>query len=153
MEATRTSETSVDIDLRTRQYIPEDFELHTRRCENLKSHIIRLNVMQSQILPYMEAITTQPHHKYYPIRHKSLKSKLSPTNQPAYQHLLVMYYIVIARIALVFWYMYTKPAPVGTYLRSSGLPRCSMPTFYCYSVAIYCSTACLRNSYHHKQPL
>jgi hypothetical protein len=28
MEAARTSETSVDIDLRTRQYIPEDSELH-----------------------------------------------------------------------------------------------------------------------------
>jgi hypothetical protein len=37
MEAARTSETSVDIDLRTRQYIPEE-ELHTRRRENLKSH-------------------------------------------------------------------------------------------------------------------
>jgi hypothetical protein len=38
MEAS-TSETSVDIQLRTRQYIPEDSELHTRRRENLKSHI------------------------------------------------------------------------------------------------------------------
>jgi hypothetical protein len=38
VEAARTSETSVDIQLRTRQYIPEDFELHTGRCENLKSH-------------------------------------------------------------------------------------------------------------------
>jgi hypothetical protein len=28
MEATRTSETSVDIQLRTQQYIPEDSELH-----------------------------------------------------------------------------------------------------------------------------
>jgi hypothetical protein len=37
MEAARTSETSVDIQLRTRQYIPEDSELHTRRRENLKS--------------------------------------------------------------------------------------------------------------------
>jgi hypothetical protein len=37
-EAARTSETSVDIQLRTRQYIPEDSELHTRRRENLKSH-------------------------------------------------------------------------------------------------------------------
>jgi hypothetical protein len=36
----RTSETSVEIQLRTRQYIPEDSELHTRRRENLKSHII-----------------------------------------------------------------------------------------------------------------
>jgi hypothetical protein len=42
MEAARTSETSVDIQLRTRQYIPEDYELHTRRRENLKSHIGRL---------------------------------------------------------------------------------------------------------------
>jgi hypothetical protein len=39
MEAARTSETSVDIQLRTRQYIPEDSELHTRRRENLKFHI------------------------------------------------------------------------------------------------------------------
>jgi hypothetical protein len=35
----RISETSVDIDLTTRQYIPEDSELHIRPRENLKSHI------------------------------------------------------------------------------------------------------------------
>jgi hypothetical protein len=40
MEAAHTSETSVDIDLTTQQYIPEDSELHTRRRENLKSQII-----------------------------------------------------------------------------------------------------------------
>jgi hypothetical protein len=39
MEAARTSETSVDIQLRTQQYIPEDSELHTRSRENLKSHM------------------------------------------------------------------------------------------------------------------
>jgi hypothetical protein len=39
MEAARTSETSVDIQLRTRQYIPEDSELHAHRRENLKAHI------------------------------------------------------------------------------------------------------------------
>jgi hypothetical protein len=38
-EAAHTSETSVDIQLRTRKYIPENPELHTRRRENLKSHI------------------------------------------------------------------------------------------------------------------
>jgi hypothetical protein len=39
MEAVRTSETSVDNHF-TRQYIPEDnSERHTRRRENLKSHI------------------------------------------------------------------------------------------------------------------
>jgi hypothetical protein len=31
------TETSVDIQLRTREYIPEDSELHARRRENLKS--------------------------------------------------------------------------------------------------------------------
>jgi hypothetical protein len=31
MDAVRTSETSVDIDLTSRQYIPEDSELHTCR--------------------------------------------------------------------------------------------------------------------------
>jgi hypothetical protein len=40
MEAARTSETSVD-NYFTRQYIPEDkSELHTRRRENLKSHVV-----------------------------------------------------------------------------------------------------------------
>jgi hypothetical protein len=40
MEAARTSETSVD-NYFTRQYIPEDnSELHTRRRENLKSHML-----------------------------------------------------------------------------------------------------------------
>jgi hypothetical protein len=38
MEAARTSETTVDIQLRTWQYIPEDSDLHNRRQENFKSH-------------------------------------------------------------------------------------------------------------------
>jgi hypothetical protein len=42
MEAARTSETSVNIQLRTWQYIPKDSELHTRCRENLKSHRKRL---------------------------------------------------------------------------------------------------------------
>jgi hypothetical protein len=42
MEAARTSETSVDNHF-TRQYNPEDSsEHHTRRRENLKSHILVL---------------------------------------------------------------------------------------------------------------
>jgi hypothetical protein len=44
MEAARTSEKSVDIQLRTRQYIPVDSELHTRRRENLKSHVWGLSL-------------------------------------------------------------------------------------------------------------
>jgi hypothetical protein len=43
MEAARISETSGD-NYFTRQYIPEDkSELNTRRRENLKSHIIKLD--------------------------------------------------------------------------------------------------------------
>jgi hypothetical protein len=38
MEAVRTSETSVHFNVTTWRYIPEDSKLHTRRCENLKSH-------------------------------------------------------------------------------------------------------------------
>jgi hypothetical protein len=41
MEAARTSETSVDIDFTTRQYIPEDFEFNIRRRENLKSQYVK----------------------------------------------------------------------------------------------------------------
>jgi hypothetical protein len=39
MEAVRISETSVNIYLTTRQYIPEDSKLHTRLRENLKSEM------------------------------------------------------------------------------------------------------------------
>jgi hypothetical protein len=43
MEATRTSETSVDNYFK-RQYIPEDkSELHTRRRENFKSHEVKID--------------------------------------------------------------------------------------------------------------
>jgi hypothetical protein len=51
MEAARTSQTSVDIQLRTRQYIPEDSELHTRRSENLKSHKrLLFNIINATVL-------------------------------------------------------------------------------------------------------
>jgi hypothetical protein len=38
MEAVRTSETSAYINEASRPYIPEDYHLHTRRYENVKSH-------------------------------------------------------------------------------------------------------------------
>jgi hypothetical protein len=38
METVRTSEASVNFYVTTRRYIPKDSKLHTRRCENLKSH-------------------------------------------------------------------------------------------------------------------
>jgi hypothetical protein len=52
MEAARSSETSVYIQLKTRQYIPDDSELHTRRRENLKSHkvssVVHVRIAQNQ---------------------------------------------------------------------------------------------------------
>jgi hypothetical protein len=45
MEASRTSETLVDIQLRTWQYIPEDSELYTHHRENVKSHICIYSLM------------------------------------------------------------------------------------------------------------
>jgi hypothetical protein len=42
MEAVSTSETSVNCYQTTRRNIPEDSHLHTRRRENLKSHLIFL---------------------------------------------------------------------------------------------------------------
>jgi hypothetical protein len=38
MEATCSSETSVDFQRTTRRYIPEDSPLHNHRFENLKSY-------------------------------------------------------------------------------------------------------------------
>jgi hypothetical protein len=50
MEAARTSETSVD-NYFTRQYIPEDnSELHTRRRENLKSHIFLKKINTFEVI-------------------------------------------------------------------------------------------------------
>jgi hypothetical protein len=37
-EAVRTSEMSVNFNEATRHYIPEDYKLHTRCSDNLKSH-------------------------------------------------------------------------------------------------------------------
>jgi hypothetical protein len=48
METARTAETSVDFQLRTWQYIPEDSELHTRRRDNLKSHTFTAHVKLSK---------------------------------------------------------------------------------------------------------
>jgi hypothetical protein len=39
MEAASTSETSANFYQTTRRYNPEDSHLHTRRCENIKSHL------------------------------------------------------------------------------------------------------------------
>jgi hypothetical protein len=50
--AARTSETSVDIQLRTRQYISEDSELHTRRRENLKSRTLMFILWTNNINAY-----------------------------------------------------------------------------------------------------
>jgi hypothetical protein len=42
MEAVCTPETLVNFNVTTKCYIPEDSKLHTRHCENLKSHMVNL---------------------------------------------------------------------------------------------------------------
>jgi hypothetical protein len=45
MEAVRTSVTSVNYNVTTRRYIPENSKLHTRRHENLKSSKSRATIL------------------------------------------------------------------------------------------------------------
>jgi hypothetical protein len=52
MEAAHTFETSVNFNVTSRRYIPEDTKLHIHRRENLKSHIENL------IALLMEALRT-----------------------------------------------------------------------------------------------
>jgi hypothetical protein len=65
MEAARTSETSVDIQLATRQYISEDSELHTRRRENLKSHMParHIQILNYTLLLFLSKIITIYYYK------------------------------------------------------------------------------------------
>jgi hypothetical protein len=51
MEAVRTSEKFVNLNLTTRQYIPEDSKLYTRLRENLKSHKLQMlhRIILSQV--------------------------------------------------------------------------------------------------------
>jgi hypothetical protein len=64
MEAARTSETSTTFNVTTRRYIPEDCKLHTRRRENLQSHIYTLT-----LLAYLdhshESFTCQDYRRVY----------------------------------------------------------------------------------------
>jgi hypothetical protein len=45
MEAVCTSETSVNFNVTTGRYIPEDFKLHTRHHDNLKSHTLTVFIL------------------------------------------------------------------------------------------------------------
>jgi hypothetical protein len=59
MEAARTSETLVNSDQHTRCYNPEDSNLHTHRCENLKSYSVDVNLLRGNYLgAYRSAIKT-----------------------------------------------------------------------------------------------
>jgi hypothetical protein len=55
MEAVRTSETSVNFNVTTRRYIPENSKLHIRCLENLKSHMLRLSSSKNGMLFYVSS--------------------------------------------------------------------------------------------------
>jgi hypothetical protein len=56
MEAVRTSETSVKFNVTIRRYISKDSKLHTRRRENLKSHMLEIT---SEIATHLRTIAMQ----------------------------------------------------------------------------------------------
>jgi hypothetical protein len=53
MEAVHTSETSVNFNMTTWRYIPEDSKLHTRCRENLTSHVLKFNINNVIYLMYI----------------------------------------------------------------------------------------------------
>jgi hypothetical protein len=59
--------------LATRQYIPEDSELHTRRRENLKSYTQRLYIFD----PNTESVVTLKRVSEYIFKNKVLSSSQS----------------------------------------------------------------------------
>jgi hypothetical protein len=62
MEAVRTSETSVNFNVTTRRYIPEDSKLQTRRRQKLKSHIILPYFILAFLLLIRFILCTFPSH-------------------------------------------------------------------------------------------
>jgi hypothetical protein len=56
METARISETSVDIYLTTRQHIPEDSKLHTRRLKNLKSHMNKTVALSKDVFATKQSV-------------------------------------------------------------------------------------------------
>jgi plasmid replication initiation protein len=57
IEKTHSSETVANFEWTTWCYIPEDRTLHNHHCENLKSYIINMVVLQtSYILPQTEMV-------------------------------------------------------------------------------------------------
>jgi hypothetical protein len=51
LEATCSSESSVDFQRTARHYIPEDRPLHNHCCESLKSYIFQINLLKLRITP------------------------------------------------------------------------------------------------------
>jgi hypothetical protein len=74
-----------DIQLRTRQYVPEDSELHTCRRENLESHILNHNV---QLHLWKILLKQEP----IPIHNKTVLIKTITVNMFQNMHVHYFYY-------------------------------------------------------------
>jgi hypothetical protein len=62
MEAICSSETSVDTQLTTRRYIPEDGTLHNHCCENLKSYIVLPCSQEPSTELILDPFESSPHN-------------------------------------------------------------------------------------------
>jgi hypothetical protein len=67
MEAVRTSEMSVNFNVTTRRYIPEESEIQTCCRENLKFHTVRLlkqSVEWQMIYQLLQLCSVKSHNDY-----------------------------------------------------------------------------------------
>jgi hypothetical protein len=83
MEATCSSETSVDYQRTTRHYNPEDRSLHNHRCENLKSKII-VSIKVSRL--HQEAATLVYPENVCGSQSQQATAEIGPSENPRFLH-------------------------------------------------------------------
>jgi hypothetical protein len=69
---------SADVQLRTRQYIPDDSELHTGRRENLKSHLMKICLFIRSEPALLMGLTSHRNVKQQNLRDIQMRVMYSP---------------------------------------------------------------------------
>jgi hypothetical protein len=142
MEAVRTSETSVDNHF-TRQYNPEDgSEHHTRRRENLKSHIpsfINFHFEHS-LKPFIPSGSSVSLNKYYMTHHtetnirriSSLQHLRNVCNCTKYRTLFALHTTLTRGSSVVQQMNWPgdHPATLAFHLGHAALPFCQRESWF-----------------------
>jgi hypothetical protein len=77
MEAAFSSETSVDFQLTTRRYIPDDGTIQKHRCENLKSYIYTIWAETQKESDHFEDLDINGRIMSKPVFKKEFRRELS----------------------------------------------------------------------------